>query len=76
VRPELLHRAEDGEDRFEMDAQKIGPREARIEALAGGYVPNHLLVVGEVPRRAGQAVQALKLLMKRPGEAQDGGQHG
>jgi len=74
VGPQLLDRGEHHEDQLEVDAEEVGARKARVEALAHRHVPDHLLVVSEVPRRAGHAIKALELGVKGPGERDRCGQ--
>ena len=76
ARPELLHRGEHDEDELEVDAEEVGAREAAVEALADRHVPDDLLVVGEVPGRAGHAVKALKVGVEGPGEGDRGRRQG
>ena len=74
TRPEFLDRGQHDEDRLEVDAEEVRTGEARVKPLALGDVPDHLLVVREVPGLAGHAVEPLQVAMKRPRESDRGGQ--
>src|SRR4029077_7625133 len=65
-------RGQRDEDQLEVDAEEVRVREAGVEAVAVRDVPDHLLVVREVPRRPGHAVDPLHLSMQRPGERDRG----